>query len=109
MGMELPVQIAPMTATASDLVTLAVLAGGRRRRDPQGAGARRRPRRRGYAGVMTLLPGGRLAMLDYQTPPRASALPWQLLPLSAAKAQTLVANVGAGPWPLLSARSAGRP
>ena len=28
MGMALPVQIAPMTATASDLVTLAVLAGG---------------------------------------------------------------------------------
>ena len=28
MGMSLPVQIAPMTATASDLVTLAVLAGG---------------------------------------------------------------------------------
>ena len=27
-GMELPVQIAPMTATASDLVTLAVLAAG---------------------------------------------------------------------------------
>ena len=27
-GMEQPVQIAPMTATASDLVTLAVLAGG---------------------------------------------------------------------------------
>jgi malate dehydrogenase (oxaloacetate-decarboxylating)(NADP+) len=28
LGMELPVQIAPMTATASDLVTLAVLAAG---------------------------------------------------------------------------------
>ena len=28
-GMEKPVQIAPMTATASDLVTLAVLAAGR--------------------------------------------------------------------------------
>ena len=28
MGMSLPVQIAPMTATATDLVTLAVLAGG---------------------------------------------------------------------------------
>jgi malate dehydrogenase (oxaloacetate-decarboxylating)(NADP+) len=28
-GLELPVQIAPMTATASDLVTLAVLAAGR--------------------------------------------------------------------------------
>jgi malate dehydrogenase (oxaloacetate-decarboxylating)(NADP+) len=28
MGMSLPVQIAPMTATTSDLVTLAVLAGG---------------------------------------------------------------------------------
>ena len=28
MGMSLPVQIAPMTATSSDLVTLAVLAGG---------------------------------------------------------------------------------
>jgi malate dehydrogenase (oxaloacetate-decarboxylating)(NADP+) len=28
MGMALPVQIAPMTATASDLVTLAVLAAG---------------------------------------------------------------------------------
>jgi malate dehydrogenase (oxaloacetate-decarboxylating)(NADP+) len=28
MGMTLPVQIAPMTATASDLVTLAVLAAG---------------------------------------------------------------------------------
>jgi malate dehydrogenase (oxaloacetate-decarboxylating)(NADP+) len=27
-GLELPVQIAPMTATASDLVTLAVLAAG---------------------------------------------------------------------------------
>ena len=27
-GMEKPVQIAPMTASASDLVTLAVLAGG---------------------------------------------------------------------------------
>ena len=28
LGMSLPVQIAPMTATANDLVTLAVLAGG---------------------------------------------------------------------------------
>ena len=28
MGMSLPVQIAPMTATSSDLVTLAVLAAG---------------------------------------------------------------------------------
>jgi malate dehydrogenase (oxaloacetate-decarboxylating)(NADP+) len=28
LGMELPVQIAPMTATATDLVTLAVLASG---------------------------------------------------------------------------------
>jgi malate dehydrogenase (oxaloacetate-decarboxylating)(NADP+) len=28
MGMSLPVQIAPMTATSSDLVTLAVLASG---------------------------------------------------------------------------------
>jgi malate dehydrogenase (oxaloacetate-decarboxylating)(NADP+) len=28
MGMSLPIQIAPMTATTSDLVTLAVLAGG---------------------------------------------------------------------------------
>jgi malate dehydrogenase (oxaloacetate-decarboxylating)(NADP+) len=28
LGLELPVQIAPMTATASDLVTLAVLAAG---------------------------------------------------------------------------------
>jgi malate dehydrogenase (oxaloacetate-decarboxylating)(NADP+) len=28
MGMSLPVQIAPMTASSSDLVTLAVLASG---------------------------------------------------------------------------------
>jgi malate dehydrogenase (oxaloacetate-decarboxylating)(NADP+) len=28
MGMSLPVQIAPMTASANDLVTLAVLASG---------------------------------------------------------------------------------
>jgi malate dehydrogenase (oxaloacetate-decarboxylating)(NADP+) len=28
LGLELPVQIAPMTASASDLVTLAVLAAG---------------------------------------------------------------------------------
>ena len=28
LGLELPIQIAPMTATASDLVTLAVLAAG---------------------------------------------------------------------------------
>jgi malate dehydrogenase (oxaloacetate-decarboxylating)(NADP+) len=38
MGMALPVQIAPMTASASDLVTLAVLAAG-------GADAIRRPKR----------------------------------------------------------------
>ena len=37
MGMALPVQIAPMTASASDLVTLAVLAAG-------GADAIRRPK-----------------------------------------------------------------
>ena len=37
MGMALPVQIAPMTASSSDLVTLAVLAAG-------GAGATRKPR-----------------------------------------------------------------
>ncbi|HEU5482436.1 MAG TPA: phosphate acyltransferase, partial [Sphingomicrobium sp.] len=36
-GLELPVQIAPMTATASDLVTLAVLAAGSAR-DRQAAG-----------------------------------------------------------------------
>jgi malate dehydrogenase (oxaloacetate-decarboxylating)(NADP+) len=39
MGMELPVQIAPMTASSSDLVTLAVLAAG-------GADAIRRPKAR---------------------------------------------------------------
>jgi len=40
LGMELPVQIAPMTATASDLVTLAVLAAGgadRQRAKPRAA------------------------------------------------------------------------
>ena len=35
LGLELPVQIAPMTASASDLVTLAVLAGGDAHSRPQ--------------------------------------------------------------------------
>jgi malate dehydrogenase (oxaloacetate-decarboxylating)(NADP+) len=50
LGLEMPVQIAPMTATASDLVMLAVLAGGdaharQKRRAGRAAGAARSARR----------------------------------------------------------------
>jgi malate dehydrogenase (oxaloacetate-decarboxylating)(NADP+) len=40
LGLELPVQIAPMTASASDLVMLAVLASGDAHARLQRAGAR---------------------------------------------------------------------
>ena len=46
LGLELPVQIAPMTATASDLVTLAVLAGGDAHARQQRVNARTRSARR---------------------------------------------------------------
>ena len=50
LGLEHPVQIAPMTATASDLVMLAVLAGGdahsrQQREAGRAAGAARSARR----------------------------------------------------------------
>ena len=42
LGLELPVQIAPMTASASDLVTLAVLAAVGARGPAAGAPARKK-------------------------------------------------------------------
>ena len=44
LGLELPVQIAPMTATASDLVMLAVLAAGDAHARQSGGRARRAPK-----------------------------------------------------------------
>ena len=102
LGLELPVQIAPMTASASDLVTLAVLAAG-------SAKERVRADRAGslIPGPQRLISGGG-GDSHMQISRRNLVLGGGALVglASSAGAQKLVADIGPGSRALLSDRSA---